>query len=323
LFKTSKKIWLTWHFATRSRNLADELNLELFEYFENNSLLKRHLYSSFWTVKILVKNRPKTIFIQLSFLLLVIVVFYKILMFGKIIVVADCHTKALRRKAEGFSNFIFWPIKKITFKFVDLAIVSNNGMVKDIEKLNRNYTLLPDKIPIIKAEKNDKSLVEKYCVYVSAFAVDEPFTEIFETAELLPNEVKLYWTGKMPNHYKLPEYVPTNIVFTGYVDFEEYFNLITNANCILALTTEEDCLQSGAYEALSVNVPMVISDTKALREYFSKAAIYTDHNPQNIASNILYAIENSELQKENILEIKCERNKEFNKQIDQLNTIIN
>lgn len=322
MFKGSKKVWITWHFATRSRNLAKELNLELFEYFENQSLLKRHLFSSFWTIKVLLKNRPKTIFIQLSFLLLVIVVVYKMMMLGKITIVTDCHTKALRRKAKGFSNILFWPIKKFTFGFVNLAIISNEGMIKDIEQLNENYTLLPDKIPIIKTEKNKNPSAEKYCVYISAFAVDEPFHEIFQVAEFLKNDFKLFWTGKIPNHYKIPDDMPSNIVFTGYISFDEYFNLISNANCILALTTEEDCLQSGAYEALSVDVPMVISDTKALREYFAESAIYTDHNPKNIAKNIVKAIENSDVLNKNIGEVKKKRNEEFGKKIEKLKEII-
>jgi hypothetical protein len=49
-------------------------------------------------------------------------------------------------------------------------------------------------------------------------------------------------------------------------------------------------LQSGAYEALGVEVQMVISDSKALRDYFGESVIYTDHNPINIAKNILKVI---------------------------------
>jgi len=49
-------------------------------------------------------------------------------------------------------------------------------------------------------------------------------------------------------------------------------------------------LQSGAYKALGVEIPMVISDSKALRDYFGESAIYTDHNSINIAKNIRNAI---------------------------------
>jgi len=31
-----------------------------------------------------------------------------------------------------------------------------------------------------------------------------------------------------------------------FVLFDEYYNLIANADCLLVLTNEDDCLQSGA-----------------------------------------------------------------------------
>jgi len=107
-----------------------------------------------------------------------------------------------------------------------------------------------------------------------------------------------------------------------FVLFDEYHNLIANADCLLALTYEDDCLQSGAYEALSVEVPMVISDSKALRDYFGESAIYTDHNPISIANNIQKAIENNINLKENENKIKKLRNEEFESQVNKLIQII-
>jgi len=98
----------------------------------------------------------------------------------------------------------------------------------------------------------------------------------------------------------------------------EYYNLISNADCLLALTYEDDCLQSGAYEALGVEVPIVISDSKALRDYFGESAIYTDHNPINIASNIQKAIKNRMKLQINEINIKNLRNEEFKSQVDKL-----
>lgn len=103
-----------------------------------------------------------------------------------------------------------------------------------------------------------------------------------------------------------------------FVLFDEYYNLISNADCLLALSYEDDCLQSGAYDALGVELPMVISDSKALRDYFDESAIYTDHSPINIASNIQKAIENRmklQISEINIINL---RNEEFKFQVDKL-----
>lgn len=322
--KSNKVIWLTWHYAARSRNMAKVLDIPIFEYFNNKNALLRHSLSSLWTIGVLFKQRPKVVFIQLSFMLLNIVALYKILNFGKTIIIADCHTKALRRKAKGPFNFIFWPIKKVTFNLVNISIVSNIGMEKDIKELHNNYLMIPDKIPEIELQSNSHD--EKYFVYISSFAVDEPFDEIFQVAKLLPDGIKLYWTGKIPKNITIPKDKPNNLIFTDYISFDEYYNLIANASSVLALTTEDDCLQSGAYEALAVETPMVISDSNALKTYFENSALYTGHTPREITDNLLSVLGNqSQLIRDSKI-IKEKRNKEYSeiigKLISKINTLI-
>ena len=317
---SSKRIWITWHYAARSRNLAKELNLELHEFQIVFNKLVRHTISPLWTVWILAKSRPKVVYLQYSFLLLLIVDFYKLLFSNKIMIVADCHTKALRRCVNGFLAGPFWKLKKFSFKHIDLAIVSNKGMIKDIEKLNCAYMILPDKIPgHISVNKSPKPYT--YCVYVSSFAVDEPFEEIFEVAQLLGPNIKLFWTGKIPHHHISGINIPENINFTGYLSFEDYYNLIGNADAVLALTTESDCLQSGAYEALGIGIPMVVSDTEALRAYFGNAALYTSHNPDMIAKSIKEIINNNSEYLKEIKRIRTLRNNEFELIINELKKI--
>jgi hypothetical protein len=311
------RIWITWHYSARSRNLAKYLDLPIFEIFIVKNAFLRHFLSSLWTVWILIKKRPKIIFLQLSFLLLLICAIYKIIKSGNVKIVADCHTKALRKKAKGLINKIFWPLKRFSFSKVNLSIVSNAGMIKDIEEIHKDYILLPDKIPEINSAK-DVDKTKSYCVYVSSFAVDEPVDEIFEVANLLQNNLDLYWTGKVDEAKVRNKSIPDNLNLTGYLNFVDYYNLIGNADCILALTTEKDCLQSGAYEDLGVEIPMVISDSIALRDYFQNSALYTNHEPEDIADKILYAIENQKKLIQEEIKLKELRNDEFKTLIKKL-----
>jgi len=316
-----RAVWITWHYAARSRNMSKVLDIPILEYFNNKNILIRHSFSTLWTIYTLLKERPKVVFIQMSFMLLNIVAFYKILTFGKTIIVADCHTKALRRKAKGSFSFIFWKIKKATFKLVDISIVSNVGMEKDIKELHDNYLMIPDKIPEIESFKNSND--EKYFVYVSSFAVDEPFEEIFEVAKQLPSDIKLYWTGRIPQNISIPKDKPSNLIFTDYISFEEYYKLISNASSILALTTEDDCLQSGAYEALAVQTPMVLTDSLALRAYFGNSALYSNHTPNEITEKLILTLSSREHLINYSQEVKKQRDNEFNIIIEKLISEIN
>ena len=183
-FKKNTKLWLTWHISARSRNLSKVLNIPIYEYFENRNIFTRHIFSLIWTFFFLIKKRPKIIIIHYSFLLLLILGIYKKINYNQVIIIADVHTKGLRRSIQGIFGKLFWQLKKTSFKTVDLAIITNTGMIKDIEILNKNYLILPDKIPDnICIKKEVKA--EKYCVNISSFAVDEPYEEIFEVAKIL------------------------------------------------------------------------------------------------------------------------------------------
>ena len=321
LYNRSNSCWITWHFSTRSRNLAETLSVPLYELSIENNIIWRHLGSSLWTIWILLKTRPKIIYLQNSFLLLFIVVLYKWLRFNKVMIICDCHTKSLRRVALGMFNYIFWPIKQICFKCVNLTIISNKDLIKDIIKLNSNFFILPDKIPSLKfIEDNAKD--GKYCVYISSFAVDEPFNELFDVARILGNEIKLFWTGKAPNGINVLLNKPSNLLFTGYLNDETYLKLIGNADCVLALTTEGECLQCGAFEALSLSVPMVLTDTYQLKQYFGSAAVYTNHSPENIAKSITYAIDNKYRLKKEIDRIKDIKKVEFMNLLNNLKLCI-
>jgi len=315
--KKNKNIWITWHYAVRSRNLAKELDLDIYELFVNKNIIARHLFSPIWTLWVLLKVKPDVVYIQLSFMLLNVVSLYKIFRFNKVTLIADCHTKALRRTVKGSLNKIFWPIKKAAFKKVDVSIVSNEGMIHDIEKLHNNYLILPDKIPSNKIDSNT-GLNHPYYVYISSFAVDEPFDEIFEVARLIDKDITLYWTGRLPESIELPSDIPENLKFTGYTSFNEYYNLIGNADCVLAFTTEEDCLQSGAYEALDLNTPMILSDTLALRNFFGESATYTKIIPEEIVSTIKETMNNKEKIKTRMRDIRIQKDKKFNDLLKQL-----
>ncbi len=310
-------VWISWHKVPRSQNIAKFLNVPLHEYYENDNILKRHFYSSFWTIRFLFNNKPDIIYLHYSYLLLFIVVVYKKIISKKTVIIADCHNKALRRKIGGLALVIYEKIKKYSFKNTDIAIITNKGLISDIEPYSKNFFILPDKIPDFDFNTVIKKN-ETYCVYISTFSVDEPLVEVIEAFNILGNKVNLYWTG---NKNKAPIDkidIPNNIKFTGYLEYTDYYKLISNADCLLLLTTENDCLQCGAYEGLNAGIPLVISENNASREYFGDSAVYVKIDEESIACVVLKAIENQEIMRINSKKIKELRKNEFKNHIDLL-----
>ena len=314
----SKEIWIAWHVSQRSRNLAKELGLPIFEKVIENNHLSRHLFSSLWTIYILLKERPDKVYLQYSFFLLVFVTGYKKLAPYPVHIICDCHTKALRRSVSGRIGQLFWCMKKKSFQSVSIGIVSNIEMGPDIKKITNSYCVLPDKIPDVKSNTS-RNINETYCVFVCSYAVDEPLHDVIAAAKKLHGSIRIYCTGKIPGdlkHLKANPY--ENIFFTDYLSQEEYYSLISNADCILALTSEEGCLQCAGYEALSVEVPMVLSNTTALKTYFEDAAIYVNHSEQDIENGVGVAVNNRADLLHKMSQIKKIREHEYTSALNNL-----
>ena len=49
---------------------------------------------------------------------------------------------------------------------------------------------------------------------------------------------------------------------------------MSGADAVVVLTTREDTLLSGAWEALALGRPLIVSDTKALRQTFGDGVTY-------------------------------------------------
>jgi glycosyltransferase involved in cell wall biosynthesis len=60
----------------------------------------------------------------------------------------------------------------------------------------------------------------------------------------------------------------------------------------MVLTEFTDCMVCGAYEAVALRVPLILSDTPVLREWFDQGVVFTKNNSSKIADAILSAKKN-------------------------------
>lgn len=58
------------------------------------------------------------------------------------------------------------------------------------------------------------------------------------------------------------------------------------------LATRENCLLCGAYECTALEKPLILSDSRALREYFNQGVVYTPNNAKGIAQSITEGVQN-------------------------------
>src|SRR5262249_55862654 len=107
-------------------------------------------------------------------------------------------------------------------------------------------------------------------VVVSTFADDEPIGEVLEAARA-PPDVHCAVTGNPV--YARPEWLadpPPNVEFTGFLQRDTYYPRIWHANALVVLTTLDHTVLRGAWEALDLAQPLVLSDWPILRQYFHR-----------------------------------------------------
>ncbi len=286
-----RRVWISWETQRRSIELAKKFGCELYTIEYNG--IKRYPLSIIRTVSILIHEKPQILFVQNpSMILATLACICKIFM-GFYLVV-DRHTTFLldRDYKNTFRIRLFKVLHHCTTRYADLTIVTNKFLADIVSKIGGNPFILPDVIPHL-SETNKVALKGRHNILmISSFGIDEPVQEILQAMKRFSEEeVILYITG---NYNKLNEEVvkntPVNVIFTGFLDEQDYINMLFSVDAIIVLTTADACMLCGCYEATSVGKPLITSNKDVLRDYFSEA-VFVDNTESGIAEGIKTIIE--------------------------------
>ena len=308
-----KKIWITWETHRRTEELAGAISgIDLFKFDIDANRLVRYPYLLFKTAFTLIREMPDLVIVQNPSIVLSLF----IVTFGKLIkihVVVDSHNEGIR----PFYSLYNWllPIYAIIQRWADLTIVTNEKLAKIVRKNGGKPFVLPDRLPQINNSKVIKLKGESNVVFICTFAKDEPFFEVIKAAQIIAPSTCVYITGKYQNaSNNIIGKAPPNVIFTGFMSDQIYINLLNSCDVVIDLTLMQDCLVCGAYEAIALGKPLILSDTPALRNYFHSGAVYTKNYPKNIASAIKIAIENNDKLISEIITLKTEMTDKWDKQ---------
>ncbi|MDY6844707.1 MAG: glycosyltransferase [Thermodesulfobacteriota bacterium] len=311
-----KKIWITWEKHRRTRELASVIpGIRLFELELDAPRFVRYPCLLLRTVTILVRERPGTVIIQNPSIVLAIFV----VIIGRIAninIVVDSHNEGIM----PFYPSLRWliPIYALIQKWTDLTIVTNQELATIVRNNGGRPFVLADKIPTFRYPERITLKGENRLVFVCTFAKDEPYEEVIKAAELLDLSTTIYITGDSQKvSSDIPMQAPANVIFTGFLPDRDYINLLYSSDIIIDLTFMDNCLVCGAYEAVALGKPIILSDSEALRAYFFKGAVYTENTADGIAESIRSASENLKRLRKEILDLRAHIQIEWAKQCDR------
>jgi glycosyltransferase involved in cell wall biosynthesis len=286
--------WITWEVQIRNRSMAKALGVPLFEILSNKSRILKYPELVCKTLKVIRAQKVKILFVQnpsivLSFLAVVLKSIFKLT------VIVDAHNAGIY-PLEGRNKFLNF-IARFISKKADYVIVSNTYLADVVRGWAGEPLVIPDPIPKLQLiSTNEIKSGKPYVFFVCTWADDEPFQAVIEAAKMV--DVDIYFTGNYKKFFKdgVPD-IPSNVKLLGFVSEERYIEYFHHSIIAMDLTTRENCLVCGAYEALALKKPMVLSDSLVNRELFSQGFVYTANTSEAIGKSILAALdEHTELE---------------------------
>lgn len=317
-----KAIWITWENQRRNRELSGAFGIKLFELAEIDdirNLFKKYIFGIIKTLLILVKERPKLVFCQNpSLILSLFLVLLKHLV--KIKLCVDAHNAGLfPNECRSISLGL---VSRLIQRNADLTIVTNEALKRHVERNGGSAFVLPDRIPDIPVIRPRKLKGKHNILFICSYADDEPYGIVFDAAKNINPCIYIHVTGNYNKRGIQPSDLPDNVILTGYLSEEKYIKMLNSVDATIDLTTRENCLVCGAYESVAVQKPMILSNTRALREYFNMGAVYTENTVCGMVNAILKIIEKREMLIEEVKELRSLREQEWEIRKKELEQVI-
>lgn len=324
-----RQVWISWEDHRRSRELANAFEVPFVPLTYDGARWKRYPYLSFKTLIFLIKSKQDVIYCQNpSIVLASLLVVLKRVFDYKLIVDRHSNFKFEHQESKHVKWRLFHWLSRYTVRKADLTIVTNDHLKKVCEEFGGSALVLPDKLPRMngydpdnRPDYFDQGEGIVHIMVVTTFNEDEPIAEIIDSLNNLSNKYRLYLTGNYRKQFSEAEknlLLDKGVLLTGFLSESDYQNLMKHCDAVLVLTKKEYILNCGAYEAISLKKPYIISDTQALRNYFKKGCVYVEPSPKGIANGISYVSENKHLMINEINDFVPEMERDWQLKFDEI-----
>lgn len=325
-------VWIAWERQRRSTTLAAELGAELkvFE-FEPNGFL-RYFVLGFKTLPVLWRWRGKVVFVQNpSVVLSTLASLLRPLL--RYVLVVDRHSNFFfdRQHPFTFLERIFLICSDFTLRCSDITIITNTT-VRDIvlEHGGRPFILpvlmpelLPkDQIPPPRPFVPNERPLE--ILFVCSWASDEPIAEVAAAAAALGAErVTIHVSGRpRPEYREVLDRAPSNFRVRGFLSDEEYLRLMSEVDCVMAITTAPATIVCGGAEGVALNKPLILGDTRELREHFPCGVVFAKNSSEGVGEAIEKAIASLPQLRSEMSEFSSRSFTELDRGLDELASLV-
>lgn len=243
----------------------------------------KYIPQFFKTLAVLRQQRPNVVYVAISpvFAALAVSIYCRL---AGASYVMDVHNHALYSKKWGWSV----PLVRALAKRALVNVVDQPRNEQLFQSWGVPVLILErPPIAITKQKLTQLEPLNQFSVTViNTFAPDEPLLPILEAAEKLPDVAFFVLGDKARTDQALLAAAPKNVVFTGYLNGDDYWNRLYSSQAIIALTTAPYSLLSGAIEAMALGKPPILSRQPALMSYFTQGTVFVDHTAESLITAV-------------------------------------
>lgn len=318
-------IYLVWAPpTTRVKDIAAWLGVQAyyihyFKLYKPVYALPKYLLQAAQTAWVLLRRRPRAVIVQNPpiFAPLLVWLYSR---FSRAIYVLDSHSGAFNSPKWR------WSLSRLGFiyRHAALTVVHNEQMRQQVEKEWGLACLSLANLPPRESMPPSGSLPPRpvdqprTIFVVNSFSDDEPLTEVFQAAGELP-EVNFHVSGAVSSADPgLLKAAPPNLRFTGFLPSADYFRELAWADAVMCLTTREDTMQMGAWEAMYLGRPLVLSATRALQQYFYQGAVFAENHAAGIAAAVRRFYQERARLEQDILSLRQDKSQQAQAELTEL-----
>lgn len=268
--KNITKCWVTWERQPRNISMARFLDCDYYEFSTQKKGAARYLYCIRETYKVFSKRYDQVFVQNPSIILSFFAVVFKVIFNYTVII--DAHNAGVRPK-EG-RNRVLQSFNRFILKRADIVIVTNKTLEAYLGSYNIETISIPDPLPELPLD-SDYILKDNQIFIICSWAEDEPIQLYLDAASELSNYTFIF-SGNYKKHFGSENSCSlSNVVLPGFVSESDYKMFLATSALIVDLTLREDCLVCGAYEAVSLNKSVVLTDNLINKDLFGGAAFYS------------------------------------------------
>lgn len=283
-----KPLFISWAKLRRADSIAEKLGMSshAIRYFYRGAprllTLWKYFLQALHTFFLLLWRRPSLVFVTSPPVFAVFPVYIYGLIFRSKYVIdfhSGCFVEEVWRRWDRWQRFFA--------RRAVLNIVHNQDNARAVQDWGVPHAVLPSLPPVLPQSRASVESARPLVVYICSFKADEPVDAFLEGARGLPG-VDFAVTGRPPEGVRAR--LPSNVKLTGFLPDDEYNELLSGADLIVALTTRPGTLLYGAQEAIALRKPLVLSRTPTLEAYFTGGVVFAENSPEGLKEGVEQAL---------------------------------